>query len=37
MNKHTENPKGQLRGWKCSSCGDLITKIEDGWVEWLAK
>src|ERR1700721_862918 len=36
MNKHTENPKGQLRGWKCSSCGDLITSIEDGWVEWLA-
>jgi hypothetical protein len=36
MNKHTENPKGQLRGWKCSSCGDLITRIEDGWVEWLA-
>jgi hypothetical protein len=36
MNKHSENPKGQLRGWKCSSCGDLITSIEDGWVEWLA-
>ena len=36
MNKYTENPKGQSRGWKCSSCGDLITRIEDGWVEWLA-
>jgi hypothetical protein len=36
MNKHTENPKRQSRGWKCSSCGDLITRIEDGWVEWLA-
>jgi hypothetical protein len=25
-----------LLGWRCSSCGELITKIEDGWVEWLA-
>ena len=24
------------RGWKCASCGALITRIEDGWVEWLA-
>ena len=23
-------------GWKCSSCGELITRIEDGCVEWLA-
>ena len=23
-------------GWKCSSCGELITSIKDGWVEWLA-
>ncbi len=23
-------------GWKCSACGQLITRIEDGWVEWLA-
>jgi hypothetical protein len=23
-------------GWKCSSCGELITRIKDGWVEWLA-
>ena len=23
-------------GWRCSSCGGLITKIEEGWVEWLA-
>jgi hypothetical protein len=23
-------------GWKCSTCGQLIKRIEDGWVEWLA-
>jgi hypothetical protein len=23
-------------GWRCSSCGELITRIQDGWVEWLA-
>ena len=23
-------------GWSCASCGELITGIEDGWVEWLA-
>jgi hypothetical protein len=23
-------------GWRCSSCGELITGIQDGWVEWLA-
>lgn len=22
-------------GWRCSNCGELITSIEDGWVEWL--
>ena len=23
-------------GWKCSACGELISRVEDGWVEWLA-
>jgi hypothetical protein len=23
-------------GWRCATCGQLITRIEDGWVEWLA-
>lgn len=23
-------------GWKCGTCGQLITRVEDGWVEWLA-
>lgn len=22
-------------GWRCGSCGKLITSVEDGWVEWL--
>ncbi|MFZ0860041.1 MAG: hypothetical protein WCA27_31280 [Candidatus Sulfotelmatobacter sp.] len=26
----------QSAGWKCAACGMLITRIEDGWVEWLA-
>jgi hypothetical protein len=25
-----------VAGWRCSTCGELITRIEDGWVEWLA-
>jgi hypothetical protein len=23
-------------GWRCCSCGELITRIQDGWVGWLA-
>ncbi|HZR56250.1 MAG TPA: hypothetical protein VFA74_05225 [Terriglobales bacterium] len=23
-------------GWRCSTCNELITKVEDGWVEWLS-
>jgi hypothetical protein len=23
-------------GWHCGCCGQLITDISDGWVEWLA-
>lgn len=23
-------------GWRCASCHRLITRVEDGWVEWLA-
>jgi hypothetical protein len=23
-------------GWRCATCRQLITSIEDGWVEWLA-
>jgi hypothetical protein len=23
-------------GWKCTACGEFITGVEDGWVEWLS-
>jgi hypothetical protein len=26
----------EAAGWRCATCGALITRIEDGWVEWLA-
>jgi hypothetical protein len=26
----------EFNGWRCDSCGELITSIEVGWVEWLA-
>jgi hypothetical protein len=27
---------GKFHGWGCDLCGELITTIENGWVEWLA-
>jgi hypothetical protein len=35
MISETRRPDPGLLGWKCSSCAELITSIEDGWVEWL--
>jgi hypothetical protein len=29
-------PTLQVVGWSCDRCGSAITRIEDGWVEWLA-
>lgn len=26
----------EAAGWRCTTCGALIVRIEDGWVEWLA-
>jgi hypothetical protein len=26
----------KFNGWACDCCGELVTSIEDGWVEWLA-
>ena len=26
----------RFAGWSCDCCGLLITRVEDGWVEWLA-
>ena len=36
MNRSIHMSRNPLRGWRCASCGELITRIEDGWVEWLA-
>jgi hypothetical protein len=28
--------RDKFTAWRCDSCGDVITNIQDGWVEWLA-
>jgi hypothetical protein len=35
MISEARNPDTGLLGWKCSACAEVITSIEDGWVEWL--
>ena len=35
INTTRKNPQDNV-GWRCGSCGQLITSIDDGWVEWLA-
>lgn len=36
MRQQAHTSRQTPRGWRCSSCGEVISKIEDGWVEWLA-
>ena len=36
MSAQTVMPGSMSVGWKCSACGQLITRIGDGWVEWPA-
>jgi len=36
MNTTTPLLRTVSLGWSCGSCGELITSIEDGFVEWLA-
>ena len=36
IDKDTRMPGYASMGWTCSACGELISAIEDGWVEWLA-
>jgi hypothetical protein len=36
MNKASDERRTPPMGWRCDSCGELITSIESGWVEWLA-
>src|ERR1700759_4148667 len=32
-----ESVKNPSAGWRCGNCNQLITSVEDGWVEWLAR
>lgn len=34
--KHHIKPHPKFTGWRCDSCGDVITSVQTGWVEWLA-
>lgn len=34
--KHRSKLPDRLQGWRCDSCGDFITSVQAGWVEWLA-
>jgi len=36
MSSEENRPLPLGRGWRCSTCGGLIRKVDDGWVEWLA-
>ena len=36
MHPATHNEQRIAVGWRCFSCGALITSVQDGWVEWLA-
>jgi hypothetical protein len=36
MNNASDRQRTPSMGWRCDSCGELITSIEAGWVEWLA-
>jgi hypothetical protein len=34
--KHRSKPRHRFKGWRCDFCGDIITSVQAGWVEWLA-
>lgn len=36
MTTTIQSPRVLSIGWSCASCGELITGIEVGWLEWLA-
>ena len=36
MNNKDITPRVRFTGWRCDSCGDVITSVQTGWVEWLA-
>jgi len=36
MNKDQRTNLRDFMGWRCGSCNQLITRVDNGWVEWLA-
>jgi hypothetical protein len=36
MNRAQRTNLRDFMGWRCGSCNQLITGVDDGWVEWLA-
>ena len=36
MNQAPHRGLENATGWRCATCGQLITSVSDGWVEWLA-
>src|ERR1700723_1130857 len=32
----TKTHKSIRSGWRCDSCGELVSDVRSGWVEWLA-
>ena len=34
--KHMPSDKSIRSGWRCDSCGELVSDLRTGWVEWLA-
>jgi hypothetical protein len=33
---HRIKLRDKFTGWRCDSCGDVITSVQAGWVDWLA-
>jgi hypothetical protein len=34
--KQRNKLRDRFKGWRCDSCGDIISNVESGWLEWLA-
>jgi hypothetical protein len=34
--KQRNKLRDRFKGWRCDSCGDIISSVEAGWLEWLA-
>ena len=34
--KQRNEVRDRFKGWRCDSCGDIISSVEAGWLEWLA-